>query len=61
MILGIFIGVLGLTAVNGANDLLSRDLTSAVSSSFDVFFAVDRAPSALIAQLEHVDNVASLG
>ena len=40
MILGIFIGVLGLTAVNGANDLLSRDLTSAVSSSFDVFFAV---------------------
>ena len=61
MILGIFIGVLGLKAVNGANDLLSRDLTSAVSSSFDVFFAVDRAPSALIAQLEHVDNVASLG
>jgi putative ABC transport system permease protein len=57
MILGIFIGVLGLTAVNGANDLLSRDLTSAVSSSFDVFFAVDRAPSSLNTQIEHADNV----
>lgn len=60
MILGIFIGVLGLTAVNGANDLLSRDLNSAVSSSFDVFFAVDRAPSSLITQIEHADNVAAL-
>jgi putative ABC transport system permease protein len=60
MILGIFIGALGLTAVNGANDLFSRDLTSAVTSSFDVFFAVDRAPSSLIAQLEHANNVAAL-
>ena len=60
MILGIFIGVLGLTAVNGANDLLSRDLTSAVTSSFDIFFAVDRAPSSLITQVEHAENVAAL-
>ena len=60
MILGIFIGVLGLTAVNGANDLFGKDLNSAISSSFDVFFAVDNAPPALIAKLEITGNVAAL-
>ncbi len=30
MILGIFIGVLGLTAVNGANDVFSKDLNKAI-------------------------------
>ena len=35
MILGIFIAVLSLTAINGANDLFSTDLQSVVSSSFD--------------------------
>ncbi|HKV58255.1 MAG TPA: FtsX-like permease family protein [Ktedonobacteraceae bacterium] len=60
IILGIFIGVLGLTAVNGSNDLFGKDLNSAISSSFDIFFAVDNAPPALITQLEQTNNVAAL-
>jgi putative ABC transport system permease protein len=60
MILGIFIGVLGLTAVNGANDLFGKDLNSAISSSFDVFFAVDNLPSTLITKLEKANNVTAL-
>lgn len=60
MILGIFIGVLGLTAVNGANDLFGKDLNSAISNSFDIFFAVNTAPPVLIPKLEHTANVAAL-
>ncbi|HEU0003481.1 MAG TPA: hypothetical protein VFQ36_21415, partial [Ktedonobacteraceae bacterium] len=60
IVLGIFIGVLGLTAVNGSNDLFGKDLNSAISSSFDIFFAVDNAPPALITQLGQTRNVAAL-
>lgn len=60
MILGIFIGVLGITAVNGANDLFSRDLSSAIGLSFDVFYSVDHVPSGLVSQLEQADNIAAV-
>lgn len=60
MILGIFIGVLSLTAINGANDLFSKDLHAAVSSSFDLFFSLDQAPAGLVSKMEQTANVAAV-
>ena len=60
MILGIFIAVLSLTAINGANDLFSKDLQSAISNSFDVFFSLDSAPPALVTQLGNTNNVVAM-
>src|SRR6266516_3596493 len=60
MILGIFIGVLSLTAINAANDLFNKDLQSGISNSFDVFFALDRAPAALVTQFEQTANVVAV-
>lgn len=60
MILGIFIAVLSLTAINGANDLFSKDLQSGISNSFDVFFSLDSAPPALVTQLGNINNVAAM-
>ena len=60
MILGIFIAVLSMTAINGANDLFSKDLQNAVSSSFDVYFSLDSAPPALVTQLEHTSHVVAV-
>lgn len=60
MILGIFIAVLSLTAINGANDLFSKDLQSGISNSFDIYFALDSAPPALITQWRNTSNVAAL-
>jgi hypothetical protein len=60
MILGIFIAVLSLTAINGANDLFSKDLQSAISSSFDVYFSLDSAPPALVAQFGNTSHVVAV-
>ncbi|HEX6483584.1 MAG TPA: FtsX-like permease family protein [Ktedonobacteraceae bacterium] len=60
MILGIFIGVLSLTAINGANDLFSKDLQSGIGNSFDLFFSLESAPPALVTQMEHTSNVAAM-
>jgi putative ABC transport system permease protein len=60
MILGIFIAVLSLTAINGANDLFSKDLQNGVSSSFDVYFALDSAPPALVTQLGNTSHVTAV-
>ncbi len=60
MILGIFIGVLSLTAINGANDLFSKDLQSSFSSSFDLFFSLDSVPAGMLSQLEQTGNVAAI-
>src|SRR5215469_12992735 len=60
MILGIFIGVLSLTAINGAIDLFSKDLQSGIGNSFDLFFSLVSAPPALVTRMEHTSNVAAL-
>lgn len=60
MIMGIFIGVLSLTAINGANDLFSKDLHNSVSNSFDLFFSLDCAPADLVSRLEQTANVAAM-
>jgi putative ABC transport system permease protein len=60
MILGIFIGVLGLTAINGANDLFGKDLQNGIGNSFDLFFSLESAPPALVTQMEHTSNVAAM-
>lgn len=60
MILGIFIGVLSLTAINGANDLFSKDLQSGIGNSFDLFFSLESAPPALVTQMEYTSNVAAM-
>src|SRR5215469_11570884 len=60
MILGIFIGVLSLTAINGANDLFSKDLRDGISNSFDLFFSLDQAPADLVSKMEQTANVAAV-
>ena len=60
MILGIFIGVLSLTAINGSNDLFNKDLQSGISNSFDVFFSLESAPPALVTQFGHTSNVVAV-
>jgi len=60
VILGIFIGVLSLTAVNGANDLFSKDLQNGTTNSFDLFFSLENAPPALVSQMGQTSNVAAV-
>lgn len=61
-ILGIVVGVLGLTAVNEAADVLSGAFfyTTDTSAVPDMTFTVDRLPAAVATSIQHLPNVAMM-
>src|SRR6266702_7101989 len=59
MILGIFIGVLGLTAINEANDLMSGAFfySTDAQANPNVTVIVDRLPASLATTIQHLPGV----
>lgn len=62
MIIGIVIGVLGLTAVSTANEMIGAAFvfTNNTSTVPDIIFSVNTAPASLITSLQHASGVSVL-